>query len=293
MGVITSGLARLALLKGEVLLGELSDQYNGDLKAAIETATQIANKITGCQLVSTVYTDERMSGTGTNKLTPPEYPITEIGAVKIWDGSAFTTETAAYYELIREFWINYPALGQESGATYPSWPGSPAENIKLTYTAGFDTTDWDTLEVVLDVASFVTAPAVGDVLTQANTGATITVTESSAVTNYAKGVSTGALSRVDSNTFTSDDAGATMNPATVAPVAIAQSLPAFAVPEDLEYAVAKMAALIWKEGAGDQSRLGITTRSRGGENESYIRFTGMMPEEVKQILRGYTKRRFA
>lgn len=159
-------LARLSILQSSLFLSDTNS--DDEMKYALNTATSLAGKYTGRvksdgitnALESATYTDELYSGEDApkdawgyrHKLYLRNYPVTAVSAVKIWDGSSYVTETSTYYELQEGRFIDYPKLGQESSATYGGWPcGFGRRNIKVTYTAGYVTTDWAT---ALITASF-------------------------------------------------------------------------------------------------------------------------------------------
>lgn len=207
-------LARLTLLKDNLLLNEPTDGFDDSLKAALEVATAQAETFTNRTLEKTVYTDEFYTGDGEKVLYLLQWPVTALTDVKIWDGTdSFDSETSTYYELINERYIYYPKLGQDANATYGAWPSGTLNNLKITYTAGYDTAGWDTKAITV----------------------------------------------------------------------------AFPIPEDLEYAVAKMAALLWLEGKQSEARLGVQSLSRGAESVTIERFVKGIPPEVKDVLMHYRR----
>ena len=208
-------LARLSVLKSYLLLNEAASTYDNALKVLLEQATEIANQFTGRELESASYTLEKYQGNGRDALWLRNYPVTAVSAVKLWDGSAFTTETSTYYELNDSRWLLYPAPLYLSSATFACWPIDSLVrlNIQVSYTAGYVTTLW----------------------------ASAAITDS------------------------------------------------FAVPRDLEMAVARMAALAWEDGKGGSGRLGVTTMSRVSESLTIDRFVAGLPKDITDVLQSYTR----
>lgn len=159
-------LARLSLLQSASLLNDPLGVNSPNLlmqKAMLVAATQEVCRFTGRALVQATYTDELYAGGGRRELFLNQWPVTALSSVKFWDGTAYTAESSAYYELLNVTegtarvgrYIRYPVPGQEANATWPAFPNYaywgrimwayyPQDNIKLTYTAGYDTTGWDT-----------------------------------------------------------------------------------------------------------------------------------------------------
>jgi len=208
-------LARLSVLKGKLLLNESEATFDNDLKLLLASATEAVERFCGRTLVRTTHTDERHTGDGTKELFPLEYPITTLTTVKIWatDSETFETETADYYELVDERMIYYPKLGESDNSEYSCWPDGTPNNIKLTYVAGYDNTDWDSVLITDD----------------------------------------------------------------------------FDVPADLEYAVAKIAALAWQEAVVSEGRLGLSSVSIGGESMEIVRLEKGIPPDVLKVLMGYRR----
>lgn len=143
-----TGLARLSMLKDKMYLNLTEETYDAELRAIILTASQIANTMTGRTLQLTTYDEELYTGNDSGQLYPENYPVVEVEAVKLWDGSsAYVTETSTYYVLVKSRYIQYPALGQETNATWSCWYSAYTNGIKLTYAAGYATTDWDALGI--------------------------------------------------------------------------------------------------------------------------------------------------
>ena len=148
-------LARLSYIKDKLLLGLTSTTHDNSLKLALEMATQEIegeNGFTARTLTSTAYTDKIItrneSSMMDNRLYPIEWPVTAVSKLEFWDTSTedYVEETATYYQVIDERWIDYPKLGQETNATYSTFPKGQ-NRIRITYTAGYVTTNWATLAV--------------------------------------------------------------------------------------------------------------------------------------------------
>lgn len=145
-------LGRLALLKSSALLNISGTTYDNELKLLLEAVTEYVHTTAcGRVLESATYTDELYSGDGSNSLYLNEWPVTTLSAVKIWDGSAYTAETVGYFATIDGMRLHYPALGQEANATYGRFPLG-VNNIKVTYTAGYATTNWDSAAITASFA---------------------------------------------------------------------------------------------------------------------------------------------
>ena len=296
-------LGRLSLFKSREFLNESSAEFDTALKALLEIATTHLEKQCARQLVSASVT-EYLNGHDEKKLYLHEYPVSTITSIKIWDtgDEAYETETSTYYQLRdgAPAFVYYPKLGQESNSTYSSWPDGE-DYIEAIYVAGYVTTNWDTQTVTVNLQSLTTAPAVGDVLTQDQTGGTITVTAASVANNTVTGTPAGALSNDNAtdNTFTSNNVGATMAPATVTMAdgrtaqRIEVVLPSFAVPTDLEYATCSIAQLLHLEGKGGGARLGMKGTIVGeGMSDVIERRDSGVSAIVEQVIADYTRPRW-
>jgi len=288
-------LARLGLLKAFLNLS--GSVYDEALKAFLIGATAQAEAYTGRHLESATVSNEKHVGTGSRKLYPREYPVTSLTSMTIWDGSAYTAETASYAEIIDGLTLYYPALDQESNATYGAWPsglrGSGDEddhyNIRLTYVAGYTTTGWASETVRMLISSLTTAPAVGDVLTQANTGATLTVTAASAADDSITApITSGTLdaNNLDADTFTSNNTGATMAPTPITATRIdyVVSSQLGTVPQDLEMAVMMLAAYGWQQSKQGEGRFGKSGQSVDPFSAQYERYEKGIPDAARLIL---------
>lgn len=211
-------LARLSLLKSGGLLGIGNTDFDNVLKALLMSATKIAETYTGRQLESATVT-EYHTGDGGSRLYPRQYPITSVTSVSFWDGTdSYDAETSTYYTLVDSRYIQYPALGQSSSATFGNWTSTYENGIELVYVAGYVTTDWDTEAITTD---FNTSPG---------------------------------------------------------------------VPADLEMAVARIAAIMWKDGTDSgESRLGVNTMTRPGGDMITETFERGIPRDVRLILDQYRR----
>lgn len=298
-----SSLARLGLLK--TMLGLSGNLQDETLKQLLKAATAQAEEFTHRQLVSATITDEAHIGSGNKMLYPHEFPVSAPTAVGIWNGTEYEAETASYVEVLKGRSLHYPTLLQKDNSLHQLWPsgydksgdGNDLYNIHITYVAGYVTTDWDTETVKLVLSSLTTVPLAADTLTQANTGATITVTGASAADNTITGTLASGLLRdtkLSADTFTSDDAGAnTMAPTPVSATKIinVHSSPgSFAVPADLEQAVATIAAMLWLETReSGEGRLGKTGQVAADLVVTYERFEKGIPPEAMMILKQYMR----
>ena len=217
-------LARLKFLKGAQLLNISSTTYDTQLKALLSAVSAFVDRY--CRVVNddgtgslekTTYTSEYYTGDETKKLFLRNFPVSSIASVFIWDGSdSYDQENSGHYALFDKRYIYFPALGQEGNSTWGAWPCYP-NGIKVSYVAGYDTTNWDTADV---------------------------------------------------------------------PVGTGQT---FAVPADLEYAVAVLAALAWQKGRQDLGLLGKTGLSVGPQSLSIESYEQGMPPDVKAILMNYKR----
>ncbi len=148
-----SALARLSVLKSKLFLGQASNANDDELKNLLIATTEQVESWTNRTLVSATQTDQLMTRLkfSPNKLFPVETPVTSITALKFWDTTTdtYVTETAANYLLVDQLYIQYPALGKINDATFSEFPDGVNE-IKITYVAGFVTTNWDTAAITVD-----------------------------------------------------------------------------------------------------------------------------------------------
>lgn len=148
-------LGRLSLLKSGAFLNEtgtsLDDEFKSLLEAASDWAARYCGRweegVTVNAFELNTYEEERYTGTGGHKLFLRHYPVVNINEVRIWDGDdSFDVESADKYELINRRYIQYPSL-ESTGATWSNWPELYMNGIKVTYTAGYTSVNWDTLTV--------------------------------------------------------------------------------------------------------------------------------------------------
>jgi len=136
-------LARLSLVKS--LLNESGTSFDNDLKLVIESVSEFVESYCRRELESQTFSNEYYTGDGSHELWLDNYPVTSVTSVAIWDGDdSYDTESSDYYELIDDRYLYYPKLGEEDNATWANWYSGIPNNIKVTYVAGYDTSDWDT-----------------------------------------------------------------------------------------------------------------------------------------------------
>jgi hypothetical protein len=208
-------LARLELIKDKSFLNISDASLDDELSMLLIAWTDWVEAYTGRQLVKAAITGEKHNGDGTKILTLDEYPfaLADVSSVTIWDGSAHTAELTTQMEVVDDNTLIYPKLGA-SDPTYSNWPEHTDYNIRVTYSPGYDNSDWD----------------------------------SEAITTN------------------------------------------FGVPADLEYAVAKLAALAWLEGRGsNEGRLGKSGILIGPQQIEIERFLKGLPPEIIDILKSYNK----
>lgn len=213
-------LARLSLIKSAGFLNITGNDSDALLKELLAAATDFTENWCKRQLVSATVTDEMHKGSGRKEMFLEEWPVTTLTSVSFWSGTAnaFASESTAYFSIIESMSLYYPALGQESNASYGAFPISDAYNVKVTYVAGYDNTDWDT----------------------------------------------DALADTD-----------------------------FAVPQDLEYGVAMIAALMFLEGRGStQGRLGITGMEVGDMVTKFVKMEKGLTPVAEQMLMNYKRPAF-
>jgi len=139
-------LARLSLLQSTLLLDNTAS--DDELKALLAAATTQFHQLCDRVLEQTTHTDERHTGDETHILYPKQWPLTTLSAVSIWDTTTetFVSESTTYFDVVDQYMLYYPKLGQESNTTYTCYPKTP-NGIKLTYVAGYATTSWDTAAI--------------------------------------------------------------------------------------------------------------------------------------------------
>ncbi len=147
----TMPLARLTLLKSAAYLNDSATTYDEEYALALTQATALISRACSRALELADYEEQLVKGGGTTRLYFPEWPVLvdedhEL-LVQVWDGSTWATIDDAHYLLTYLRYLDYPVLGTEGAAAYGAWPCSTRENIALTYSAGYDTTDGDTLDI--------------------------------------------------------------------------------------------------------------------------------------------------
>jgi len=151
-----TALARLSLLKSTAFLALTGTKFDDQLKVLLESASLTAARFCGrwdekksrSSFDLNNYEDEVYTGDGTTILYLKNFPAIKIIEVKLWDGvDSFDVEADTLYELVDNRYIQYPALGQTADATWAGWSASYKNGIKITYTAGYSSIDWDTKAV--------------------------------------------------------------------------------------------------------------------------------------------------
>ncbi|MEP0814517.1 MAG: hypothetical protein HRF49_07625 [bacterium] len=61
----------------------------------------------------------------------------------------------------------------------------------------------------------------------------------------------------------------------------------FAVPEDIEYAIAEYVAVLFKRSLDGDARIGITSRNRGSESEGYEKYVNDYPDVFNRAVAKY------
>ncbi len=146
-----TSLARLKMLKSNAFLKEDEITWDDELKLLLIAATEMVCLFTGRALALTTYSEELYTGNDTSRLWLQEYPVDEISLIELWDGvSAYEEEDSDYYALIDKRYLQYPALGQETSATWSKWKSTYELGIRVTYSAGYSTTNWEVLGIDVD-----------------------------------------------------------------------------------------------------------------------------------------------
>ena len=281
-------LARLSILKSSLFLKETVTTYDDSFKFLLRRVTDFIEVYTGRVLDSATFTEELYTGDDTDVLFLRNWPVSTLTTVALWDGDdSWDAETASYYLLCNQRYIQYPALGQESNASWSNWQSNYRNGIKITYTAGYvnsttyaitavNTTN-KTFTIAGDYTAVFIAGVVFDVTGSTGNDATYTVASSSLVTTNTVIVvtATPASATADGSiTAAWDTAGITNT--------------LFGVPPDLEYATAKIAMLAWLDSKQADGRMGIMSKTIDVAGTiSYEKFTMGLPDDVKLILDHY------
>lgn len=140
---MVSSLGRKNVLKSGSFLSIETADVDEDLKTCLLNATNFFEMRTGRKLVKATYTQERYDGTNSTELFLRNYPGISIALVEIWDGDSWETIDATHYELRDERTLVYPTLEKRKDAEYSYWPKTYDKGIRITYDAGYDTSDWE------------------------------------------------------------------------------------------------------------------------------------------------------
>lgn len=112
----------LNFLSNQGLDGATNENYENNIKLYRLAAHDKISDYLGFEVVSTTYTDERLTGDGSNKLYTKHRPVTTLSALKFSD----VEQTITDYEVVD----NYVFI--ENGS-FPSLDNA----IKISYTGGY------------------------------------------------------------------------------------------------------------------------------------------------------------
>lgn len=281
-------LGRLSLLKSYPFLNETASTYDDAFKYLLRQVTDFVNVYTGRALESATYTEQLYTGDNTDVLFLRNWPVTALTTVALWDGDdSWDTETASYYLLCEDRYIQYPALGQSSSATWSNWQSSYRNGIKITYTAGYaNSTTYAITAAVIATKKFTIA---GDYTSTFTAGEVFDVTGSTLNDGTYTVVSSELVATATVITVSEAVASATADGSITASwdtASIVNSL--FGVPPDLEYAACKIAMLAWLDSKTDDARMGVTSKSMDVAGAlSYEKFITGIPDDIKMILDQY------
>lgn len=105
--------------------------YTVEIQRAINSASARLEALTNRRLKSREYVDQFYDGSGTHYLVLPNYPVTEVDSLEIFDNEGILSSTIDPLA-VEELKI------EDDGFLYSSfifWGG--VANVKITYTAGF------------------------------------------------------------------------------------------------------------------------------------------------------------
>lgn len=106
--------------------------YTAQIERAINAASARLEALTNRKLKSRTYTDQFYDGTGSHYLCLPQYPVTEVTSVEIFDDFGILATTINPLDLEQ---LKIEEEGFLYSPTYIFWCG--VNNIVVTYTAGF------------------------------------------------------------------------------------------------------------------------------------------------------------
>nr|WP_282961206.1 phage head-tail connector protein [Burkholderia cenocepacia] len=152
--VATSDLTTLANAKQWVLVNTAVTGDDAMLTRLITAASQFVQTYLNRTIASTAY-NERYTGSGSNTLALPNYPITAVSSVAIRgvpiaaspDGVqvGYTFDDRFLY-LIGN--VGFSAFPNGSDGQFPKWP---PRGVQVSYTAGFASTPLDIEQAVLEL----------------------------------------------------------------------------------------------------------------------------------------------
>ncbi|MBR8248689.1 phage head-tail connector protein [Burkholderia cenocepacia] len=150
----TSDLTTLANAKQWVLVNTAVTGDDAMLTRLITAASQFVQTYLNRTIASTAY-NERYTGSGSNTLALPNYPITAVSSVAIRgvpiaaspDGVqvGYTFDDRFLY-LIGN--VGFSAFPNGSDGQFPKWP---PRGVQVSYTAGFASTPLDIEQAVLEL----------------------------------------------------------------------------------------------------------------------------------------------
>jgi len=128
---------------------KLSDaEYNANLNliiSLINSATRYIESFCGRRFKETIYTDELHDGDGTTILDLPNYPLTAIASIyRTYDVGTDELYDSTYYKRYEDEGYVYRKAGWFKGK----------QNIKITYTAGYDPIPADLEELCNAMVAF-------------------------------------------------------------------------------------------------------------------------------------------
>lgn len=137
-------LARRNVLKSDAYLKNSSTDNDDEFDLLLEAATTFAEDYTSRTLEresNTADILEYRNGRNKRELYLDEFPVDSITLVEIWDGDEWETIDATHYELRKLRTLIYPLKTKDGDSVYQWWPKSN-QGIRITYVAGYLTTDW-------------------------------------------------------------------------------------------------------------------------------------------------------
>lgn len=143
-------LARLSLFTSPAFANDIAATFKDEYRTVLELASETVKAYTARDLEQTTYTEECHAGAASNRLWLRQWPITDVIEVLIWNGSDWVAITASHYAIKEGRYLLYPVLDKVTDATYGDWRSGLPDNddaIKVTYTAGYSTAQWDNVGI--------------------------------------------------------------------------------------------------------------------------------------------------